>query len=63
MIDPAKIDVRAFTAATAPMVGLELSAERLAKVSAAFDLVVKIASPALNARLPPEAEPAPVFRA
>ncbi len=62
-MDLTKIDVRAYTQSAAPLLGLDLSAEQLTKVAAAFELVIKIAAPALQASVPDEAQPAPVFSA
>ncbi len=62
-MDLTTFDARAYTQSAAPLLGLDLSAEQLTKVAAAFELVMKIAAPALQAPVPAEAEPAPVFRA
>jgi len=61
MIDYETIDPLRYVTATAPLVGLKLSDERLKEVAEAFALVIRMAKPALDAELPKDAEPAPVF--
>jgi hypothetical protein len=62
MIDPDSFDPLAYVSATAPVVGLRLDADQIKKVADAFALVIKVARPALDANIPADAEPAPVFQ-
>jgi len=61
MIDPDSFDPFAYVSATAPLVGLTLDADQIKQVADAFALVIKVARPALDAEIPVDAEPAPVF--
>jgi hypothetical protein len=61
MIDPDRFDPAAYVAATAPVMGLVLDAERTASIAAALALVARIGAPALACAVPAETEPAPVF--
>jgi hypothetical protein len=61
MIDHENFDTRAYVAAAAPLIGLHLSDERLDQVAEAFALVIRIAKPALDAAVPDDSQPAPVF--
>jgi len=63
MIDYEKIDPLAYVTAAAPLIGLNLSEDRLKEVAEAFALVIRMAKPALDAPVTLDAEPAPVFRA
>jgi len=62
MMDPDRFDPAAHVAAAAPMVGLELDAERQARVAAALALVVRIAAPVFAVAVTETDEPAPVYR-
>ncbi|NCY24308.1 MAG: DUF4089 domain-containing protein [Alphaproteobacteria bacterium] len=62
MLDPKNFDPDAYVAAVAPAVGLQLSAERQARVAEALALVVKLGGAALTRPLPETAEPAAMFR-
>ncbi len=63
MIDYEEIDPLGYVTAAAPLIGLKLSQDRLKEVAEAFALVIRMAKPALDAVVPADAEPAPVFRA
>jgi hypothetical protein len=63
MIDHDSIDPLAYVTATAPLIGLRLSAERHQQLAEAFALVMRVAKPALDTPVPTEIEPAPVFEA
>jgi hypothetical protein len=63
MFDHEKIDPLQYVTAAAPLIGLQLSEERLKQVAEAFALVIRMAKPALDAPVSGDAEPAPVFRA
>ncbi|HTW29441.1 MAG TPA: AtzG-like protein [Acetobacteraceae bacterium] len=54
-------DLQGFVAATAPLVGLELSPEQQAGVAAALPLLLAQAGLVLTAAVPPEIKGAPVF--
>ncbi len=61
MIDYETIDPLRYVTATAPLIGLKLSGDRLNQVAEAFALVIRMAKPALDVELPEDTEPAPVF--
>jgi hypothetical protein len=61
MIDTNDLDIPAYVAASLPAVGLRLDPARLAAVTAAFALVVRVGAPALTCEVSPAIEPAPVF--
>ena len=61
MIDHEHFDAVRYVTEAAPLVGLQLTPERVGEIAAAFALVVRIGAPALAYKLPREAEPAPVF--
>jgi hypothetical protein len=54
-------DPLAYVKATAPLIGLSLTPERVAELAAAFALVRRVATPALDFELPADAEAAPIF--
>lgn len=62
MLDHKTFDPAAYVAAVAPAMGLQLSAERQARVAAALALVAKVGAAALNQPVPESAEPAAMFR-
>lgn len=59
---PDAANLAAYVAATAPLVGLTLDAERQARVTAALALVIRTAAPAFAVPITPATEPAPVYR-
>jgi hypothetical protein len=55
-------DTAAYVRATAELQALNLDEAETQRVIAAFALVMRFARPALDWPVPPEVEPAPVFR-
>jgi hypothetical protein len=57
------IDPLAYVTVMAPALGFDLPPDRAREVAEALAVVLRVAAPALALRVPPDTEPAPVFRA